>query len=250
MSCKEHKIIIVGNSKELLKHKNGDKIDSFDYIVRVGSFRIKGYEEYIGKKTNLLCTIANLFCKSYVSNDILLGFDPGIDTYNFTDMLFLEYDHDLYREIMPHGDLWGVGDIPVPSAAAGDFYFKKIYKNLNKNHNFNSRILMDRFIQHLIDKTCIQNIFFYDKVWRKDFFIKFNSYFPNTKLSVPSKGMYIIDYIVKSFTKSKIYITGFDGFKVENYWRHEGERFFCAHSSLKEQYMLKKMLKEGIVSEL
>jgi hypothetical protein len=109
---------------------------------------------------------------------------------------------------------------------------------------------MDRFIQELNDKTYTQNIFFYNKVWRKDFFIKFNSYFPNTKLSVPSKGMYVIDYIVKSFTNSQIYITGFDGFKVENYWRHEGERFFCAHSSLKEQYMLKKMLKESIIHEL
>lgn len=51
------KIIIVGNGSSLLSRKNGSLIDSFDVIVRFNSYKIKGYEEYVGKKTNIWFTV-------------------------------------------------------------------------------------------------------------------------------------------------------------------------------------------------
>jgi hypothetical protein len=50
------KIIVVGNAASLLKEKNGEFIDSFDVVIRLNKFVIKGYEEYVGKKTNIYCS--------------------------------------------------------------------------------------------------------------------------------------------------------------------------------------------------
>jgi len=46
-------IIIVGNSPDLLEQKNGNLIDSFDYVLRMNHFETKGYEEYVGEKTDI-----------------------------------------------------------------------------------------------------------------------------------------------------------------------------------------------------
>ena len=50
-------LIIVGNGSSLIDHKNGSLIDSFDTVVRFNSYKIKGYEEYTGKKTNIWFTV-------------------------------------------------------------------------------------------------------------------------------------------------------------------------------------------------
>jgi hypothetical protein len=44
-------IVAIGNGDSVLNHKFGIKIDSFDVILRINNFEIKGYEEYIGNKT-------------------------------------------------------------------------------------------------------------------------------------------------------------------------------------------------------
>lgn len=51
------KIIIVGNGENLLSKKNGPLIDSFDKVVRLGQYIIDGYEEYSGRKTDIISTI-------------------------------------------------------------------------------------------------------------------------------------------------------------------------------------------------
>jgi hypothetical protein len=48
MSCKN--ILVVGNAKSLLERENGHKIDTFDYVVRMGNCPLKGYEKYVGTK--------------------------------------------------------------------------------------------------------------------------------------------------------------------------------------------------------
>lgn len=47
------KIIIVGNSSIVLKKEMGEKIDSFNTIVRCNAFVTDRYEKYIGKKTHI-----------------------------------------------------------------------------------------------------------------------------------------------------------------------------------------------------
>jgi|TARA_B100001094_G_scaffold86407_1_gene82764 hypothetical protein len=50
-------IIIVGNGTSILDKPNGNKIDSFDTVLRFNGFKIKGHEEYTGIKTNIWFTV-------------------------------------------------------------------------------------------------------------------------------------------------------------------------------------------------
>jgi len=46
------KLILVGNGKQ--HSKNGKIIDSFDKVVRFNDFKIKGYEDYVGYRTDIV----------------------------------------------------------------------------------------------------------------------------------------------------------------------------------------------------
>lgn len=66
-------IILVGNGTSILDNKNGEKIDSFENVVRFNSFKTKGFEQYTGSKTNIWVTVSqyhinriNLFDKVIV----------------------------------------------------------------------------------------------------------------------------------------------------------------------------------------
>ncbi len=257
MNSDLHSVVIVGNSLNLLETKRGDVIDNCDIVVRMGSYCIDGYEEYVGTKTDIFCTIANMFCKNSPDDSVLFALDPGMTSFNFKKILFLEYDCDDYYESTVHGNSWGSGSIPIPPAAAGALYFKKLcssdkFKLAFQNHIVIDRMILDYFIEYLqlVNKdVCVE---FYNSLWRSRLFANFNSIFPQMDIAVPSKGMYIIDYILRTFKDSKIYVCGFDGFRTTNYWRQLGPLTytFRSHQPAKEQYMYKKLLREGIIHEL
>jgi hypothetical protein len=50
------KVVIIGNSSNILQSKNGNLIDSFDKIIRLGQFVISGYEEHVGTRTDVCIT--------------------------------------------------------------------------------------------------------------------------------------------------------------------------------------------------
>jgi hypothetical protein len=50
-------IVIIANSENILDKKFGDKINNFDTVIRVGKYNIKGFEEYIGNRTDIVSTI-------------------------------------------------------------------------------------------------------------------------------------------------------------------------------------------------
>lgn len=47
-------IIIIGNGKSVLDYKYGQFIDNADVVIRMNSFRLDGYEENIGTKTDIV----------------------------------------------------------------------------------------------------------------------------------------------------------------------------------------------------
>ena len=47
-------IIIIGNGCSVLSKKNGNRIDKFSEVVRLGQFQINGFEDYIGSKTDII----------------------------------------------------------------------------------------------------------------------------------------------------------------------------------------------------
>ena len=44
------KTIIVGNAPSVLLNKYGDKIDSFDRIIRMNDYVLEGYEDHVGSR--------------------------------------------------------------------------------------------------------------------------------------------------------------------------------------------------------
>ena len=50
------KIILVGNGTSNLNFQNGRLIDKFETVLRFNSFKIKGYEKYVGGKTDIWFT--------------------------------------------------------------------------------------------------------------------------------------------------------------------------------------------------
>lgn len=50
-------VIIVGNGEGVLSSKNGPLIDSFNTVVRLGSYVTDGFEDYVGCKTDIISTI-------------------------------------------------------------------------------------------------------------------------------------------------------------------------------------------------
>ena len=50
-------VIIVGNGESILHNKNGSIIDKFNTVIRLGRYELDGYEDYTGKKTDVVSTI-------------------------------------------------------------------------------------------------------------------------------------------------------------------------------------------------
>lgn len=53
----KNKILLVGNGSSLLDKENQKTIDSYQTVVRFNSYKINGYEKYVGTKTNIWVTV-------------------------------------------------------------------------------------------------------------------------------------------------------------------------------------------------
>ena len=60
----QNSVIIVGNGPSLLKKENGHLIDEFDIVVRFNQYTIKGFEKYVGVKTNYWFNTVNFVNKA------------------------------------------------------------------------------------------------------------------------------------------------------------------------------------------
>ena len=61
-------VIIVGNSPSILSKEYGSVIDSYDIVIRVNKCVTRGYEKFIGKKTDIWATTKT---NSYGSKDFV-----------------------------------------------------------------------------------------------------------------------------------------------------------------------------------
>lgn len=53
----KNKIILVGNGSSLLEKEYGQIIDNYETVVRFNSYKINGYEKYVGSKTHIWFTV-------------------------------------------------------------------------------------------------------------------------------------------------------------------------------------------------
>ena len=63
-------VILIGNGPSALNGKFGKQIDSFDLVVRINNFVTKGYEDFIGSKTDLWIHNHTLDIKKEIEENI------------------------------------------------------------------------------------------------------------------------------------------------------------------------------------
>ena len=226
-------VVIIGNGSSVFSNKNGNKIDTFDYVVRMGTCIIEGYERYVGTKTDLLRTSWDRIIKkdsTFVFNN---------KTVSCKNLLFLEPDFDPYVETIPCAGMYKFRKI-FSKKRFYEFRFGSVISNANE------RIVHDSFIDQFLQGY---NIEYYKQIDREQLFIHYNNTVPDGILHLPSGGLCTIDYVVKRFHGCNIFITGFDSFKTKYYWRNNDE-YFDTHCAVKEAIYLKRLLKRGVISLL
>lgn len=56
------KLVLVGNSPDVINHKVGPMVDAFDVVIRMNNFVTQGYETFVGSKTSyVFMTFATCF---------------------------------------------------------------------------------------------------------------------------------------------------------------------------------------------
>jgi hypothetical protein len=232
------KIIVIGGGGSLLEKKNGHKIDSFDYVVRMGECKIKGYEAYVGTKTDMFRVAwKNHFC--YCNN--VVNF-VNTELQGFNDILLTEArDSDDYHEV-------------ISLVNKKSHYAPYLYKDVSSGAvvsydrtTAKSRILFEGcMLWFLQNHSQVKSVYYYDMRMR----VQLIASLQRLRYGVlPSHGLYTIDYIINTFPNDDIYITGFDGFKHDYYWRNH-VNFHNNHCGVTEQLYLKRLKKTGRLSIL
>ena len=121
-------IILVGNGSSMLDKKNSYEIDSYKKVVRFNSFKIKGYEDYVGTKTNIWFTVN----KAHIDR-----------IHDFDEVIFhswaSEENCDLYKDFLKYRSVEKIKKemvketgIEHPSTGLiAIFYFLKRYNQIN-----------------------------------------------------------------------------------------------------------------------
>ena len=63
-------VVVIGNSPTALLNELGEKIDTFEKVIRVNKCQTLGYEKFIGKKTSIWSTTDNERWDFYIPDTI------------------------------------------------------------------------------------------------------------------------------------------------------------------------------------
>lgn len=239
------KIIIVGHSDSLLQKENGHKIDSFDIVVRMSEGKIKGYEKYVGTKTDV-CRIVweNHFSlildnkgneRFIFKNTEQTGFKTLLLTH-FVDVDNFSETAMHYAKIYKHGGMYDMNTKWV-----------KRRRSVTAATGMNPRITHDIFLDIFLQlHPYVKNI---SIINRNIKISTAQSICNGTTYTFPSNGIYTINHMIDSYPNDQIYITGFDGFKNKHYFKTY-ETCTKWHDSMREQLFLKRLLKTDRVNLL
>lgn len=226
-------VIIVGNSGTLLKKELGPTIDTYDYIVRMGECRIKGYENHVGTRTNMYrMKWFNLFNCEDNTPQINYGKKRDLD-FNFDDILFTFQDPDAYSEISYYG--YNQEHYLFYPKETHDLIYQNNFRlhhdKLSEIFNFMKNKKMYYFSSPLMERL------------KTDMNISDGSFWP-------SAGLCTIYYFLKILNYKTLTIVGLDGFTTNHYWKSQ-QRFKCkTHSIVHERLYLNKLIKDQQIDVL
>jgi len=106
---------IIGNSGSILSAENGNIIDRHDFVIRMNQARVRGYEKYVGSKTNL--RILNLH--SFLALN-------GVDEQELK-ATFSSFSSDIFKELREKNYLTKYhSDLSIAITKYPDIKFDKI----------------------------------------------------------------------------------------------------------------------------
>ena len=122
-------IILVGNGPSVLNRKLGKEIDKFPLVVRFNAFLTKGYEEYVGTKTDywVTCDIHPRWHKDY-EKVILCSFSRQQDNHILKALRLKYPDCDHFPEQTWQKVLKDMNFLAPSSGAVAVTYFIESYK--------------------------------------------------------------------------------------------------------------------------
>jgi len=244
------KIIVIGNGCGIFKKENGHIIDNFDCVVRMGNCCIKGFEKYVGTKTDIYrAQWQNLFFYDNIKevlcprnqffpfNTLLLS---SLNPNSYTESIKTIYD---FKKIYARYD----NDIGIINSILIQL---KLFNTYNTSQHRYHRILHDAFLNYFKHKLSIKNISYITNDILIYAIKALNIPPLSDRYVAPSNGIITIFYMLKHYPNSELYITGFDGFKTRNYWTTAVETTFNDHNSVREQIILKQLTKHNNIQVL
>jgi hypothetical protein len=219
-------LIIVGNGGNSLKSKNGNFIDNCDVVIRVKSFIIEGFEDYVGTKTDIWSTKWFSYLESPFKNKI--NFDKT--------------------------KLW----IPIldPNRLSENESINKINEYIFKN-NFRSREFEVKQHNDLINQIGYDNVHLLKDDEFKEIIkiLQITSDTIHTKSGInvfhPTTYLLSIFLSLKRFPNHNIHITGFDSFKNGYYWNlNENKKYSKSwpHYYDREELYIKKLIYSNTIN--
>lgn len=214
-----NKLCIIGNGGTSL-NENGVFIDTCDIVIRIKNFKLDGYEQYVGSKTDIWFTKWFSFLENPIKN--LLSFDktkiwlPILDP----DVPIINNSLKLINDYM----------------FTNNFHHKKIDLNLHRKLKLeigenNLKFLTEKELQSCLDAIGLSNNLIYTK--------------SGVNIFHPTTYLYAILLSLQRFPDHKIYITGCDGFEKGYYWNlNESKRNHKTwpHQYQKENLYIKKLI--------
>ncbi len=217
------KVLLVGNSSIDKSKKYGKLVDDFDVVIRMNRYRLEGYEEYLGTKTNIwVLNRAISLGKSRlrvleVGPDPLSSNDTAINTkFNMNKKLSKDLEYMLMLTYVPE---WkgNQGEIQT------------LQKQVKKHKDFRvgdtrgvSKYLFSRWNEVMREK------------WYK-----------------PATGLISIHYFLETY--DKIYLHNFDCGKSKHYWGDldiQSEPMSSKHNWSFDEIVIDELVESGKVSYL
>lgn len=199
------KICIVGNGTSALKSENGKFIDSCDQVVRIKNFEIKGFEKYIGTKTDIFASKwFAWFDRKIHDKPLKFNFLDQIHTlmFMFPNEEIAEIESEFSEYTLMYKQLQLRNELIIGNS---DW---SAHVQCLKNFNVDRKKIIYFSLQD-VEQLCVKTL----KINSRTYIL------PDDKIVEPTCGIRTVFKVLQTYPDAEIYLTGFDCFQTGWYWQ-------------------------------
>lgn len=206
------KVIVVGNGASVLKNKQGKFIDDHDIVIRLGGYKIEGYENFVGSKTDI--------------------WSNGVSTIK----IWKYFNEDVVNK-----HLW----VMIPEDVFTDNEYLKKWQNVKYEERQFSQFTHNEKMEKLKLNNmveCISNRHL--EILLEELMVE--KYHVDSNVLRPTLGICTIFAALQKY--NHVNIVGFDSLKTGWYWNADHIHTIGKHEPLMEKIWLAKMKKNNIIT--